>query len=100
MTTGFVTSRLIVTLFVAGPPSLEAEQVNVSVSPSVVTDVVSQPVCPVTVLWASVTDHEMLTAPLYQPFAPCAPVTVSVITGGVESVTVTAAVAVSANGSP
>ena len=56
---------------------------------SVVTVAASQPVLELIADSASITDQETATSLVYQPFAPCVPVTFGVMEGAVGSVVVT-----------
>jgi hypothetical protein len=82
---GAVASRVMVTDRELVPPALVAEQVNVVPEVSAVTDDGLQPVEDVIADSGSVTDQVKLTLLVYQLLFPKVPVTVGVITGGVES---------------
>jgi hypothetical protein len=84
-TSGGVASRLSVTGWLALPPALVAEQVNVV--PGVLAAIVvgSQPVLFVTADSGSVTLQLTVTSLVYQSLLPCVPATVGVMAGGVES---------------
>jgi len=85
---GGVASRLIVTDAVDVPPPLVAEHVTATPDVSFVTFVGPQPVLDEIADSPSVTVHVTDTLPMYQPAFPSWPVTVGVITGGVESAAV------------
>ena len=83
---GSEASRLMITCAELVPPALVAEQVNVIPAVSVVTELDSQPVVELTADSGSVTVHATPTLLVYQPLFPNMPVTLGVMSGGVESV--------------
>src|SRR5437762_1426530 len=82
---GAVASRLIVTGWLFAPPALVAVHVKVMLFVSLVTVVVSQPVCELIVDSASTTLQLTVTSLVYQPLLPRVPATLGVMIGAVVS---------------